>query len=114
MGPPGAVFNFLNSREPHSLLPEVTKEIDAKRTETHPDGITYDIWSEGWGHQLTPPGLSELLQLQIQPNELSVESKLSESKIKVAMQRISELGAGMVCMTETNLDLEQSKNTRQI
>ena len=71
--------------------------------------MKYDIWPEGWGHQLTPPEPTELLQLQIQPNGLNVESKLSDSKIKVAMQRISELGAGMACMPETNLDWGQSK-----
>ena len=109
MRPSDADFNFLNGGEPHSLLLDFTTENDDKRKDAHPDGIKYDIWLEGWGHQLTPPEPSELLQLQIQPNRLNVESTKSDSTIKVVMQKINELGVGMVCMPETNLDWRQTK-----
>ena len=86
-----------NKRE-HILLGIKSNEINNIRK-----GIV-DLWPAGWGHTFQQPKENEMLQIYLQPNGINLDDNIKDMKIKTALQKMKDLGVGLINMPETNLD----------
>ena len=71
--------------------------------------VTEDKWPGGWGHPLRQPTDKELLQVYLQPNGINLDNNIDDTKIKIALKNMKEMGAGLINMPETNLDWKIEK-----
>ena len=72
-----------------------------------------DLWPAGWGHTFRKPKEKELLQIYLQPNGINLDDNIKDIKIKIALQKMKDLGVGLINMPETNLDWKIEKVREQ-
>ena len=72
-----------------------------------------DLWPAGWGHTFRQPKENDMLQIYLQPNGVSFDNNIKDMKIKIALQKMKDLGVGLINMPETNLDWKIEKVREQ-
>ena len=71
--------------------------------------VTEDRWPGGWGHEFSQPKENEWLQIYLQPNGINLDNNIDDTKIKIALKKMKEMGAGQINMPETNIDWKITK-----
>ena len=90
-----------------NTLPNKTR-IHTRRREPQNKISSNNLWSYGWGHVHKPPEKNKWQQYIMQPNSINIETK-QDSKILVALLKLSSLGVNQINISETNLFFRDQK-----
>ena len=103
---PDAMFNYNIGSAPNTM-PHGTR-IHTRRREPQSKTTTNNLWPYDWGHAHKPPEKNKWQQCIMQPNGINVQTKL-DSKILVALLKLSSLGVNQINIPESNLFFRDQK-----